>query len=352
MAIISSSLNESEDPRSNKELRIVGSSKIDDGKRLQNYNSTRPKSLNEFIGHEHLKSSLRIAIDAAKYRNECIDHLLFYGQPGLGKTTLALLIANEMETKYKMTNASSIERPRDIVGLLLGLKEGEILFIDEIHRLNRLTEEILYSAMEDFRLDLTIGANKSTRCRTINLPKFTLIGATTKLASISGPLRDRFGICQKINLYSVVDLQKIIHNYADLIGIEVSQEASLNLAQSSRGTPRIALRLLKRVRDYAQVTNKNNSVSMEIVENLLKYQQIDNKGLDETDRKFLSFLKDSKNGPVGLDSIAAGLGEDSSMLEFIIEPYLIQLGFISRTPRGRILTSQGEHYLMNGMVEK
>ena len=347
MAIISSSLNESEDPRSNKELRIVGSRTVDAAKSLQTYKSTRPKSLKEFIGHEHLKSSLKIAIDAAKYRNDCIDHLLFYGQPGLGKTTLALLVANEMGTKYKITNASSIERPRDIIGLLLGLKEGEILFIDEIHRLNRLTEEILYSAMEDFRLDLTIGANRGTRCRTINLPKFTLIGATTKLAAISSPLRDRFGICQKINLYSVPDLQKIIHNYACLIDIDVSQEACLKLAHSSRGTPRIALRLLKRVRDYAQVTNKNNSVSISIVENLLKCQQIDNKGLDETDRKFLNFLKDSSNGPVGLDSIAAGLGEDASMLEFIIEPYLIQLGFISRTPRGRILTSQGEQYLLN-----
>tara|TARA_B100001121_G_scaffold306113_1_gene325014 strand:- start:275 stop:1330 length:1056 start_codon:yes stop_codon:yes gene_type:complete len=351
MAIISSSLNESEDPRSNKELRIVRAGKIDDGKSLQTFNSTRPKSLNEFIGHEGLKTSLRIAIDAAKYRNECIDHLLFYGQPGLGKTTLALLVANEMATKYKITNASSIERPRDIVGLLLGLKEGEILFIDEIHRLNRLTEEILYSAMEDFRLDLTIGANKGTRCRSINLPKFTLIGATTKLASISSPLRDRFGICQKINLYSVVELQKILHNYAKFIDIDLSLEASLKLAQSARGTPRIALRLLKRVRDYVQVMNNNNSVSKEIVEQLLMNQQIDNKGLDETDRKFLNFLKDN-NGPVGLDSIAAGLGEDSSMLEFIIEPYLIQLGFISRTPRGRILTSQGNHYLMNLMIGK
>ena len=346
MAIISSSLNEANNPRSNKELKIVESKKINEFKNIPPNNSARPNTLKEFIGHEHLKASLKIAIDAAIYRKECLDHLLFYGQPGLGKTTLALLMANEMSTKCKITNASSIERPRDIVGLLLGLKEGEILFIDEIHRLNRLTEEILYSAMEDFRLDLTMGANKGTRCRTINLPKFTLIGATTKLASISSPLRDRFGICQKISLYSVSDLQKIVINFAKLINIDLNQEASLKLAQSARGTPRIALRLLKRVRDFAQVFN-NNSVSQEIVEKLLKYQQIDNKGLDETDRKFLSFLRENNNGPVGLDSIAAGLGEDSSMLEFIIEPYLIQLGFISRTPRGRILTSQGEQYLIS-----
>ena len=347
MAIISSSLNESDDPCSNKELRIVGAKKIEEEKSFNPYTSSRPKFLSEFIGHEHLKSSLKIAIDAANYRNECLDHLLFYGQPGLGKTTLALLMAQEMSTNCKITNASSIERPRDIIGLLLGLKESEILFIDEIHRLNRLTEEILYSAMEDFRLDLTMGANRGTRCRTISLPKFTLIGATTKLASISSPLRDRFGFCQKINLYCVSDLQKIIHNYANMIGIKLCKEVSLKLAQSARGTPRIALRLLKRVRDYSQVLNKNNTVSIEIVDRLLQYQQIDNKGLDETDRKFLNFLKDNNNGPVGLETIAAGLGEDSSMLESIIEPYLIQLGFISRTSRGRILTCQGERHISN-----
>ncbi len=352
MAIISSSLNESNDPRSNKELKIVESKKINEVQSVTNNNAARPNSIKEFIGHDHLRASLQIAIDAALYRQECLDHLLFYGQPGLGKTTLALLMANEMGTKCKITNASSIERPRDIVGLLLGLKEGEILFIDEIHRLNRLTEEILYSAMEDFRLDLTMGANKGTRCRTINLPKFTLIGATTKLASISSPLRDRFGICQKLSLYSVADLQKIVINFAKLIKVDLDLEASLKLAQSARGTPRIALRLLKRVRDYAQVLNQNDFVSKEIVDKLLKYQQIDNKGLDETDRNFLFFLRESNNGPVGLDSIAAGLGEDPSMLEFIIEPYLIQLGFISRTPRGRILTLQGEQYLISSMQDK
>ncbi len=350
MAIISSSLNESEDSRSKKELRIIRSNDNNEEKSIRVYSPSRPSSLRDFIGHQHLKSLLKIAIDAAIYRKECLDHLLFYGQPGLGKTTLALLMANEMKTNCKITNASSIERPRDIIGLLLGLKEGDILFIDEIHRLNRLTEEILYSAMEDFRLDLTVGANRGTRCRSINLPKFTLIGATTKLASISSPLRDRFGICQKINLYTIDELQEIIQKYAKLIDIDIYHDASLKLAKSARGTPRIALRLLKRVRDFAQVRNKSNSITKNVVEELLKCQQIDSNGLDETDRKLLSFLKDN-NGPVGLDSIAAGLGEDSSMLEFIIEPYLIQLGFISRTPRGRMLTSRGEQYLMDLTIE-
>ena len=345
MAIISSSLNESNDPRSNKELKVVGSQKIDKLPCIPNNNSARPNSLKEFIGHEHLKDSLKIAIDAAIYRKECLDHLLFYGQPGLGKTTLALLIAKEMGTKSKITNASSIERPRDIVGLLLGLKEGEILFIDEIHRLNRLTEELLYSAMEDFRLDLTVGANRGARCRTINLPRFTLIGATTKLASISTPLRDRFGISQKIEFYSNDELQQIILKFSRLININLQDKASNAIAKISRGTPRIALRLLKRVRDYAQVIQKTNVISSDVIEKALNSENIDEKGLDYLDRKYLSFLHLNKNTPIGLDAIAAGLGEDSSMLEFVVEPYLLQIGFLMRTPRGRLLTSLGNAYI-------
>ena len=250
-----------------------------------------------------------------------------------------------MNTKCKVASAPSIERPRDIVGLLLGLKEGEILFIDEIHRLNKLTEELLYSAMEDFRLDLTMGANRGTRCRTINLPKFTLIGATTKLASISAPLRDRFGLCHKIEFYSNDELHQIIFNFATLINLQLENDACSALAKISRGTPRIALRLLKRVRDYAQVVKKTNKISLEIVEKALNSQKIDNKGLDNIDRKYLSFLNLNNNNPIGLDSIAAGLGEESSMLEFIVEPYLIQIGFIMRTPRGRKLTSLGKKYI-------
>ena len=345
MAIISSNINESNSPRSKKELRIVKSQNIPEDKSDSQVISNRPKLFTEFIGHEKLKTSLKISIEASLFRGECLDHILFYGQPGLGKTTLALIVANEMNAKCKVINASSLERPRDIVGLLLGLKENEILFIDEIHRLSNLTEEILYPALEDFKLDLTIGANRGTRCRTINLPKFTLIGATTKLASISGPLRDRFGICHKIYLYSPEDIQKIIFNFSKLINIVIEEEASLRLALCSRGTPRIALRLLKRSRDYSQVIEKNNSVSVEIVEQVLSNQKIDHRGLDEIDRSFLNYLYKNNSGPVGLESISAALSEDSSMLEFIVEPYLIHLGLISRTSRGRILTPYGEKYI-------
>ena len=345
MAIISSNINESNSPRSKKELRIVKSQNIPEDKSESQVISNRPKFFTEFIGHEKLKTSLKISIEASLFRGECLDHILFYGQPGLGKTTLALIVANEMNAKCKVINASSLERPRDIVGLLLGLKENEILFIDEIHRLSNLTEEILYPALEDFKLDLTIGANRGTRCRTINLPKFTLIGATTKLASISGPLRDRFGICHKIYLYSPEDIQKIIFNFSKRINIVIDEEASLRLALCSRGTPRIALRLLKRSRDYSQVIEKNNSVSVEIVEQVLSNQKIDHRGLDEIDRSFLNYLYKNNSGPVGLESISAALSEDSSMLEFIVEPYLIHLGLISRTSRGRILTPYGEKYI-------
>ena len=345
MAIISSSLDESDFPDSRKELRVLDSSDISEEKTNKNLKLSRPESFDKFIGQEQIKSSLRIAIDASNYRSESLDHILLYGHPGLGKTTLAILIAREMKTRCKVASAPSIERPRDIVGLLLSLKEGEILFIDEIHRLNRLTEELLYSAMEDFKLDLTIGANRGARCRTINLPRFTLIGATTKLASISSPLRDRFGICHKIELYSIEELQQIILNFSSLIDLNLENDACSILAKISRGTPRIALRLLKRIRDYAQVINNSNNVSLNTVQKALYSQKIDEKGLDNLDRKYLSFLKAYCDNPLGLNSIAVGLGEDSSMLESIVEPYLIQIGFIIRTPRGRLITPFGKKYL-------
>jgi len=345
MAIISSNIDDNDFSLRKKELRLVDSKIIPEEKRNNNLNLARPVTFQEFVGQEKLKSSLRIAIDASIFRKEPLEHILLFGQPGLGKTTLAFLIAQELNTKCRIATAPAIERPRDIVGLLLGLKEGEVLFIDEIHRLNRLTEELLYSAMEDFWLDLTMGANRGARCRTINLPRFTLIGATTKLASISAPLRDRFGISQKIEFYTYDELKKIIDNFSRLINLNIDNEASYDLAKISRGTPRIALRLLRRVRDYAQVVNKTNIISKNLLEKALNSYQIDKKGLDYLDRQYLSFLKLNNNIPTGLDSIAAGLGDDSSMLEFVVEPYLIKIGFLTRTPRGRMLTALGKKYI-------
>ena len=298
-------------------------------------NSIRPKSFDTYVGQTALKETLKISIEAAKKRNTTLDHVLFYGPPGLGKTTLAGIIAEELGTSVKITSAPSFERPRDIIGVLMSLKEGEVLFIDEIHRLNTVTEEILYPAMEDFYLDMMTGKTQTVKTMRIQLPKFTLIGATTKAGDISSPLRDRFGFVHRLQFYTVEELSQVVLRTAKILNIEVNSESAKEIASRSRGTPRIANRLLKRVGDFAIVKN-NGVVDLELTKNSLDTLKIDEYGLDETDRSMLKLIIEKYNGgPVGLDTIAAALGEDVRTIEDVCEPYLLQAGLLIRTPRGR-----------------
>ncbi|MEJ1932730.1 Holliday junction branch migration DNA helicase RuvB [Nostoc sp. NIES-2111] len=300
--------------------------------------SIRPHKFADYIGQKDLKDVLDIAIKAAKSRGEVLDHLLLYGPPGLGKTTMAMILASEMGVNYKITSAPALERPRDIVGLLVNLKPGDILFIDEIHRLSRMTEEILYPAMEDCRLDITVGKGSSARIRSIPLSKFTLVGATTRVGALTSPLRDRFGLIQKLRFYEVEELSKIVLRSAKLLQSNVSEEGATEIARRSRGTPRIANRLLKRVRDYAQVKSCPE-ITQTIAAEALQLFQVDPCGLDWTDRRMLSVIIEQFNGgPVGLETIAAATGEDTQTIEEVYEPYLMQIGYLSRTPRGRIAT--------------
>ncbi|MEK9658066.1 MAG: Holliday junction branch migration DNA helicase RuvB [bacterium] len=295
----------------------------------------RPKTIEEFIGQPIVKEHLTIFIQAAKQRQESIEHLLFYGPPGLGKTTLASIIAAEMQSNLKTTAGPAIERPGDLASILTNLQEHDILFIDEIHRLNHHVEEVLYSAMEDFALDIVIGKGPAARSIRLDLPSFTLIGATTRMGLLTAPLRDRFGIIERLNFYDAEDLQKIIIRSATLLELEIDSQAAANIATCSRGTPRIANRLLKRVRDWALVKS-NGKIGPEIVQEALHALHIDRLGLDDLDRRYLSALiKKFKGGPVGLDTLAACLAEDASSIEDVIEPFLLQLGFIERSPRGR-----------------
>ncbi|MGH1392859.1 MAG: Holliday junction branch migration DNA helicase RuvB [Trichormus sp.] len=300
--------------------------------------SIRPQKFADYIGQKDLKDVLEIAIKAAKSRGEVLDHLLLYGPPGLGKTTMAMILASEMGVNYKITSAPALERPRDIVGLLVNLKPGDILFIDEIHRLSRMTEEILYPAMEDYRLDITVGKGSSARIRSLPLSKFTLVGATTRVGALTSPLRDRFGLIQKLRFYEVDELSKIVLRSSQLLQTNVTEDGATEIARRSRGTPRIANRLLKRVRDYAEVkscTEVNQSVAAEA----LQLFQVDPCGLDWTDRRMLSVIIEQFNGgPVGLETIAAATGEDTQTIEEVYEPYLMQIGYLSRTPRGRTAT--------------
>jgi holliday junction DNA helicase RuvB len=299
----------------------------------------RPQTLEDYIGQKELKKILKIAIAAAKSRNESLDHLLLYGPPGLGKTTMSLILAAEMGVNCKITAAPALERPRDITGLLVSLQPGDLLFIDEIHRLNRMSEELLYPAMEDYRLDITIGKGQSAKTRSIPLPKFTLIGATTKVGALTSPLRDRFGLIQRLRFYEVDELTIIVKRTANILQTPITEEGAAEIARRSRGTPRIANRLLKRVRDYAQVEGET-TIDLDIANKALDVFDVDKRGLDWTDRLVLTTIIEQFNGgPVGLEAIAAATGEDSKTIEEVYEPYLLQIGYLNRTHRGRIVTS-------------
>ncbi|NEQ47042.1 MAG: Holliday junction branch migration DNA helicase RuvB [Leptolyngbya sp. SIOISBB] len=305
----------------------------------------RPQKLADYIGQKSLKEVLDIAIRAAQSRKEPLDHLLLYGPPGLGKTTMALILAQEMQVDCKITTAPALERPRDIAGLLVNLKPGDILFIDEIHRLPRVTEEILYPAMEDSRLDITIGKGQGARTRSIPLHPFTLVGATTRVGALTSPLRDRFGLIQRLRFYEVDELTQIVQRTAQVLDTPIQADGAEEIARRSRGTPRIANRLLKRVRDYVEV-KQSGRIDEAIAAEALELFNVDPCGLDWTDRRLLSVMIENFNGgPVGLDTMAAATGEDAQTIEEVYEPYLMQLGYLQRTPRGRIVTRAACHHL-------
>ena len=299
-------------------------------------NSLRPTSFDEYIGQTKVKESLSVYIKAAKTRKESLDHVLLYGPPGLGKTTLANIIANELGSQFKVTSGPAIEHAADLAAILTNLNQNDVLFIDEIHRLNKTVEEILYPAMEDFALDFIVGKGPSARNMRLKIKPFTLIGATTRAGMLTNPLRDRFGVICRLELYSTEELQVIINRSANILGVKIDNDASREIAKRSRGTPRIANRLLKRVRDYAQVLGEGH-VTKEIADKTLQIMEIDELGLDTIDRKImLSIINKFAGGPVGLDTLSATISEDASTIEDVYEPYLLQLGFISRTPRGRV----------------
>ena len=305
----------------------------------------RPERFENYIGQDSVKENLRVFIEAAKKRGEALDHVLLYGPPGLGKTTLSNIIATEMGVRIKTTSGPAIERAGDMAAVLNSLSEGDILFIDEIHRLNRMIEEILYPAMEDYMIDIMIGKGPAARSVRLDLPKFTLIGATTRIGLLTAPLRDRFGVVQRLELYDIHDLTTIICRSAEVLQVEIDQDGAREVARRSRGTPRIANRLLKRVRDFAQVKFDGN-ITVEVARTALDLLDVDKVGLDPIDRKMLmTMIQKFAGKPVGLDTLAASINEESDTIEDVYEPYLLQLGYIQRTPRGRIVTALGyQHF--------
>ena len=308
-------------------------------------NILRPSYLDDFIGQTKVKQNLHIYIDAAKKLDSAIDHILFYGPPGLGKTTLAAIVAKELQVNFKATSGPILTKSGDLAAILSNLNQGDVLFIDEIHRMNTQVEEVLYSAMEDFKLDIIIGEGPAARTVRIDLPHFTLIGATTRMGLISNPLRDRFGIPLRLNFYDITELEEVIFRGAKILQIKINSEGAREIAQRSRGTPRIALRILKRVRDFALYENEE-IIEKRIANIALDYLEVDNCGLDAIDRKYLLYMYDHyQGGPVGIDTIAAGLSEQKDTVEETIEPYLLQQGFIGKTPRGRVLTSKSYQHL-------
>lgn len=302
-------------------------------------NSLRPMKLDEYIGQERVKDNLRVYIEAARSRKDVLDHVLFYGPPGLGKTTLAGIISNEMGTNLKVTSGPAIEKPGEMAAILNNLSEGDILFVDEIHRLNRQVEEVLYPAMEDFAIDIVIGKGASARSIRLDLPKFTLVGATTRAGLLTAPLRDRFGVVSHLEFYTTDELEKIIRRSAQVLNVEIDDEGAHELARRSRGTPRLANRMLKRVRDFAQV-KYDGRITKEVADYALTLMDVDKDGLDRNDRMILSaIINKFGGGPVGIETIAASIGEDAGTLEDVYEPYLVQNGFINRTPRGRVASA-------------